>query len=133
MARKKKDNEAPEQVSEATPVAEQAVATQPVPSANGTPENPPGEEVKNRPDKCFSCPVSGEGVIEVAVWGKEIQIEDRQVRVYSVTLHKSYKTELGDWKHTNYLRGAEIHVAQRLLERAEAFILDQRTDEEPSF
>ncbi len=134
MARKKKDD-APE--PEAPPAAQQAaVATLPLPSTNGTHEakEQPLTEPKNGPTKCFRCPVQGGGIIEVAVWGKEIEVDRRKIQVYSITLHKSFKHEVsGDWKHTNYLRGSEIHVATRLMERAEAFILDQRTTEDPPF
>src|SRR5688572_27109789 len=114
------------------PPAEQPAA--PAPGANGAPgvkTDPPTEE-KYRPVKSFSCPVNG-GAVEVAVWGKVIQIDGKDVTVYSVTIHKSYKNELGEWKHTSYLRGSECHVACRLLERAAGFTLDARTEESSPF
>jgi hypothetical protein len=96
------------------------------------PQVPQGKAEPNRPTKCFSCPVSG-GTVEAAVWGKEITIDGRVVTVYSVTISKVWRTELGEWKNSNYLRGSELHVARRLLERCEVFILDLRTDEDPIF
>ncbi len=130
MARKKKAPD--EEPTEPTPTAEQASVAVAEPSANGTHEANGQAEVKNRPVKTFSCPVSG-ATLEAAIWGKEIQAEGRTFTVYNVTISKSYKNDLGEWKHTNYLRGSELHVAVRLLSRCETWILDMRTEEDPPF
>ncbi len=130
MSRKKKSDHEGNGVHNGT-----AVADPPQNAPPPAPDKPPDEKEKpapNGPTKSFACPVTG-GTIEAAIWAKEIQVEGRSVTVYSVTIHKSYRTDLGEWKHTGYLRGSELHVAIRLLERAETFILDMRTTDDPPF
>ena len=59
-------------------------------------------------------------------------LDGKTFTVYSATLRKSYKTDDG-WKNTQFFRGSELFVARHLLELAEKWILDQRTEADPPF
>lgn len=130
MARKpKKTDDEPSPNGTHAPTA---VAEAPAPQAATAQNSQPPPEPKNGPVKSYSCPVNG-GTIEVAIWGKQIKVDDREITVYSATITKNFRNELGEWKHTNFLRGTEIAVAIRLLDRAATFMIDVRTEEVPEF
>ena len=130
MPRRKKPDEDPN----ANPPSDgqQEVATLPEPSANGTHETQAPEPVTNRPCKSFSCAISAGVYAEASIWPKSLQLDGRELVVYSVTVRKNYKTDDG-WRNTQFFRGSELFIIRHLMESAEKWILAARTDEDPPF
>jgi hypothetical protein len=71
-----------------------------------------------------SSPVHKErlGALEAAVWENQVG-EGTRMRV---TLSKSFKDAEGTWQRTHSLDAADLPLAQRLLERSEAWIANRQ-------
>lgn len=143
MARKKaKDEEIVNQVPE--PITDTSVATMdppgdelplsdtngnapveaPAPAANGH----GGGEAKQKPVESFSVVVSKDTYIRASVWPREVVLKGGEVfTTHEVNLSKRYKDGKGEWQTMHSFRGSELYAVAHVLRRAEAFILDLRT------
>jgi hypothetical protein len=133
MARKKKENDGPEQGSEAT-AAEQPVATLPEPSPNGTPEvngqaelKPPTEK-QNRPAASFAAYSDRTTRIEVAVWAKLVKVsEQEEYTQYTLTLSRSWQKD-GAWHGNACFRIHDLPVLLYLAQQAYNWCVSRRTE-----
>jgi hypothetical protein len=134
MARKRKENEVPDQGSEAMP-AEQAVTTLSPPSNNGTPEvNGPADmkngqaPVKNRPAASFSAYSDRTTRIEVAVWAKLVKVsEQEEYTQYTLTLARSWQKD-GQWQGNAAFRIHDLPVLMYLAQQAYNWCVSRRTE-----
>jgi hypothetical protein len=110
---------------------EAATTTEPPPDpTTRSPSDPPagsGNGEKKRPVIAFRYPTDRSTTIEAAVWPSLITLQGgEQVQVYSVTVQRSYKDQAGNWQKNGSYRGHDLPVLLHALERAHAWILDQR-------
>ncbi len=134
MARKRKENDAPEQGSEA-PTADHAVDTLPQPSPNGTPEangqtDVKNEQapVKNRPAASFAAYSDRTTRIEVAVWAKLVKVSDQEEYTqYTLTLSRSWQKD-GHWQGNACFRIHDLPVLLYLAQQAYDWCVSRRTE-----
>ena len=101
--------------------------------SNGVPQQQQQGRQPEEPDgpcKTFTCEVGGGAVMEAAIWRKEVKGHEKTVTVYTVAVRKNYRAG-EEWQQTPLFRGSEIHLAQHVLQLAERWILNQRTEENP--
>jgi hypothetical protein len=116
----------PEQPPEA-PAAEQAVATLPEPSANGTRE-PQAAPVKNRPAASFSAYSDRTTRIEVAVWAKLVKVsEQEEYTQYTLTQSRSWQKD-GAWHGNACFRIHDLPVLLYLAQQAYNWCVSRRTE-----
>jgi hypothetical protein len=61
----------------------------------------------------------------VAVWGNAIQVDGREVMVYSVTAECRHLSD-GQWKSGRSFKGSQIYALVYCLQKASDWILAQR-------
>jgi hypothetical protein len=77
-------------------------------------------------------PTSKTEAVSVAVWGNVIQVDGREVTVYSVTAECRYQAD-GQWKSGRSFKGSQIYALQYGLQRASDWILAQRDPSDVPF
>ena len=69
---------------------------------------------------------SGNGsTIEVAVWENEVDVDDRKVKLHSVSFSRNYR-DGEEWKKTRSLRLPDIPILQYALGKAHEWILEKK-------
>ena len=63
---------------------------------------------KQKPAAKFGPYPSGSGLVEVSVWRNTRETQDGERTVFSVSFHRSYKDDQGDWQQTKTLFAADI-------------------------
>jgi len=70
---------------------------------------------------------SGNGsTIEVAVWENEVDVDDRKIKMHSVSFSRNYR-DGQDWKKTRSLRSPDIPILQYALGKAHEWILEHKS------
>lgn len=107
-------------------MAKAPVRRDPIPPPPTTP--PPRDEPPERPVASFKYGVSG-GMIEVAVWSKQMQGEHGVYTVYNTTFHRRYKVDGDEWKTSDNVRGSDLPILLHALQQAYAFVLEDRAQQ----
>src|SRR2546421_91794 len=94
--------------------------------------HPPAEPEKKRPVFSMKLRSDRTTVIEVAVWADEVQYQEGPSIQPSITVQRSYKTDDG-WKNQDKpsFRQHDLPILFFLLEKAQAWVFEQRTESTP--
>lgn len=99
------------------------------PSATTMESNDAKSPEGNKPTMSFRYPIRG-GTLSVSLWRKEIQVDGKELEVFSVSCQRSYWD--GDaWKHTTYFRGIDLLTLRYGVEKALDWIMERRALDAP--
>ena len=90
------------------------------------PEPVQTDQPKQTPAAKFGPYSSGSGFIEVSVWKNIRQGQDGERTVFSVSFHRSYKDDQGNWQQTKTLFAADLPPLVLGLQKAYEYILSHR-------
>ena len=90
------------------------------------PEAAQPDRPKQKPAAKFGPYPAGSGFIEVSVWRNTHQGQDGERTVFSVSFHRSYKDDQGNWQQTKTLFPADIPPLVLGLQKAYDYILSRR-------
>ena len=90
------------------------------------PEAVEASRPKQKPAAKFGPYPAGSGLIEVSVWRNTHHSQDGERTVFSVSFHRSYKDDQGNWAKTKTLFAADIPPLLVGLNRAYEYILSRR-------
>lgn len=107
-----------------TEVDTQEPTGQPEGHQNGQPEK------KQPAFKVGPIPTGVNESIDVCVWAREAQYDNRTVTLYSVTLQASYRDQ-EEWKRSSSLKPNQIPVAMFALQRAFDHIMSCKDKHQP--
>ena len=83
-----------------------------------------GQEEKKKPIAKFKC-----GGVTATVWENKSVTNEAEWTTRTVTLSRTYKTRSGEWKESNSYNLSGVQRARRVLDLAEAFMLDAHEEE----
>lgn len=144
MARKKKKEtdvqtdpipETTTAVAEAPPVVSETPTELPPAEANGAHRDPPennGNGNGHKPAAMFSYPVAAGTYIQASVWARTVTTNSGTFVTHDVSVRKRWKDpQTGEWKSLYNFRGSELYALNYAIQRAMAWIMDQRASDTP--
>ncbi|MFL5328573.1 MAG: hypothetical protein ACJ8C4_06630 [Gemmataceae bacterium] len=85
------------------------------------------EEKQRRPVHVISYLVARDAFIQASIWKRIVQLQDgNEFTAHDVSLRKRYKDSNGEWQSCYSFRGSELYAVAHAVERANAWILEER-------